>query len=156
MIFLITASVKTTKMKVMGALCVILAVIIALILFFFGGNGPEPSEEAVSRHVTDNSSRRDFIASMGWKTAEEPSSVVEVQLPAEFDEVLTKYNELQLASGMDLTPYLGKTVTKYSYKVENFPGSGEVYATLYVYDGTVIAADIASHTDSWQRSIDGK
>lgn len=140
----------------MGTLCVILAAIIAAILFIFGGNAPGPSEETVSRHVTDNSARRSFIASMGWETAEEPSSVAEVQLPSELDEVLTKYNELQLASGMDLTPYLGKAVTKYSYKVKNFPGSGEVYATLYVYDGTVIAADIASHTDSWQRSIDGK
>lgn len=153
---MLTASVKTTKTKVLGTLCVILAVIIALILFFFGGNAPEASSEAVSRHVTDNLSRREFIASRGWETEEEPSSVAEVSLPQEFDDVLTGYNELQLASGMDLTPYLGKTVMKYSYRVTNFPGSGEVYATLYVYDGTVVAADIASHTDYWQKSIDGK
>ncbi len=153
---MITASVKTTKMKVLGTLCVILAVIIAIILFFFGGKGPETSEETVSRHVTDNLSRRDFIASKGWETEEEPSSIIEISLPAEFDDVLTKYNELQLSSGMDLTPYLGKTVTQYSYKVTNCSESDEVYATLYVYNGTVIAADIASKTDSWQRSIDGK
>ena len=91
---MLTASVKTTKTKVLGTLCVILAVIIALILFFFGGNAPEASSEAVSRHVTDNLSRREFIASRGWETEEEPSSVAEVSLPQEFDDVLTGYNEL--------------------------------------------------------------
>lgn len=152
---MLTASVKTTKTKIIGTLCVILAVFIAAILFFFGGKGPEPSQEAVSRHVTDNESRREFIASKGWETEKEPSLVAEVQLPAEFDEVLTEYNKLQLASGMDITPYLGKTVTKYSYEVTNCSESNEVYATLYVRDKTVVAADIASHGDSWQRSIDG-
>lgn len=151
---MLTASVKTTKTKIIGTLCVILAVFIAAILFFFGGKGPEPSQEAVSRHVTDNESRREFIASK-WETEKEPSLVAEVQLPAEFDEVLTEYNKLQLASGMDITPYLGKTVTKYSYEVTNCSESNEVYATLYVRDKTVVAADIASHGDSWQRSIDG-
>ncbi len=153
---MITASVKTTKMKVLGMLCIILAVIIAAILFFFGGNSPETSEEAVSRHVTDNLSRKEFIASKGWETEEEPFSVTELSIPAEFDDVLTKYNELQLASGMDISPYLGKTVTKYCYKVTNCSESDDVYVTLYVYNEEVIAADIASHTDSWQRSIDGK
>ena len=98
----------------------------------------------------------EFISSFGWETEEEPQSVGEVLIPQEFDDVLSQYNELQKAAGMDLTPYLGKTVKKYSYAVKNYPGGGEAFATLYVYEGTVIAADVSSHTGGGQSSIDGK
>lgn len=152
---MITASVKTTKKKAIGIISVVLAFIIAAILFFSGGKEQETSKEALSRHVTDNESRRDFISSFGWETEKEPSSVAEVLIPSKFDAVLEDYNKIQLAGGMDLTPFLGKTVMKYSYPLKNYEG-GEAFATIYVYDGSVIAADISSHTDNTQYSIDCK
>lgn len=153
---MIMASFKTTRMRILGGACIALAVIIGIILFVFGGREEQTAQEAVSRRVTDNKSRTEFISSFGWETEEEPCSVGETVIPQEFDEVLTKYNELQKAAGMDLTPYLGKTVKKYSYAVKNYPGGGEAFATLYVYEGTVIAADVSSHTGGGQSSIDGK
>lgn len=151
MIFLITASVKTSRTKIIGTLCIILAVIIGLILFF-GGKGASDAAEAVSRRVADNEERREYLASKGVETAPEPSSIEDILLPAEMDETLMKYNEMQLGSGFDISPYLGKTVRKYVYPVE---GTEETFATLYIYKENIIAADIASHIEGWQKAVDG-
>ncbi|MBQ7875216.1 MAG: DUF4830 domain-containing protein [Oscillospiraceae bacterium] len=148
---MITASVKTSRTKIIGTLCIILAVIIGLILFF-GGKGASDAAEAVSRRVADNEERREYLASKGVETAPEPSSIEDILLPAEMDETLMKYNEMQLGSGFDISPYLGKTVRKYVYPVE---GTEETFATLYIYKENIIAADIASHIEGWQKAVDG-
>lgn len=148
---MITASVKTSRTKIIGILCIILAVIIAVILFF-GGNAAGDTAESVSRRVTDNEQRREYLASKGLETAGEPSSVEDIVLPAEMDEVLSEYNEMQKTAGFDLSPYLGKTVKKYVYPLSREP---ETFATLYIYDNRIIAADIASHTEGWQKAVDG-
>lgn len=148
---MLTASIKTTKTKILGTVCVILAAIIAIILFLAGESGKNAAE-SISLHVTNNEERTEYIVSKGFKTAEEPSSVEEVLLPEEFDEILYEYNEQQKKTGFDISPYLGKKVKKYVYPVD---GEEEIYATLYVYENTIIAADIASHTEGWQRPIDG-
>lgn len=153
---MMTATFKTTKARALGAACIVLAVIIAAILFIFGGKEEQSAQTALSRRVTDNKSRVEFISSFGWKAEEEPSEVGEVLIPQEFDDVLTKYNELQKAAGMDLTPYLGKTVKKYTYAISDYPDGGEAFATIYVYEGVVIAADVSSHTGGGQSGIDGK
>ena len=113
----------------------------------------ENAAESISLRVTNNGERMEYIASKGFKTALEPSAVDEVVLPKEMDEVLSEYNEIQLESGFDISPYLGKTVKRYVYPIE---GREEVFATLYVYEDKIIAADIASHKGGWQRAIDGK
>ncbi len=147
---MITASIKTTRTKIIGTLCIILAAIIAAILFFGGSKAPDAAE-SLSKRVTNNEERKEYLALKGIETAAEPSSVEEIILP-EDDEVFAKYCEMQKTAGFDLFPYLGKPVTRYIYRVE---GEEEVYAALYVYDGTVIAADIASHTEGWQKAVDG-
>lgn len=153
-VILISVSLKTTKSKILGATCIFLAVVIGILLFIFGGKGNETVSEAVSRYVIDNDSRRSFLASKGIETGDEPESVKDILFPDEFDEILSEYNELQQKSGFDIEPYLGKTVKKYVYKVTNYENEKEVYASLYVYNDTVIAADISSYTDSWQKGID--
>lgn len=147
---MLTASLKTTRTKILGTLCVILALIIAAILFF-GGRNAGNAAESLSRHVANNEQRREYLSSCGLEAALEPSSVSEVLLPEEMDDILSEYNEFQLESGFDLSPYLGKKVKKYVYQIE---GEEETFATLYVYEEKIIAADIASHTEGWQRAID--
>ena len=149
---MITVSVKTTKTKILGTICVVLAVIIALI-FLFGEKNAGNAAESISLRVVNNEERIGYIASKGLKTAEEPSSVEEVALPEEPDDILSEYSEMQKNSGFDLSPYFGKTVKKYVYPVLD---ETETFVTLYVYEDKIIAADIASHTEGWQRAIDGK
>ena len=148
---MITASVKTTRTKILGTVCVVLAVIIAAILFFVGENGADAAE-SISRRVANNEERMEYIASKGVKTSEEPFSVEEILLPEEPDEILLQYNEMQKKSGFDLSPYYGKTVRKYVYPAKD---ETETFVTLYIFEEKIIAADIASHTEGWQRPIDG-
>ena len=149
---MLTASVKTTKTKLLGTVCIVLAAIIAVILFF-GEKNAGNATESISRRVTNNEERIEYIASKGVKTAGEPFSVEEVLLPEEPDEILLQYNEIQKNSGFDFSPYYGKTVKKYVYPLLE---ETETFVTLYVFEEKIIAADIASHTEGWQRPIDGK
>ena len=148
---MITASVKTTKTKLIGILCIILAFVIAFILFF-GNKSPEKVAESISLHVADNEERKGYLLLKGIETAPEPISVQEVLLPKD-DAIFEKYCKMQKEAGFDLSSYLGKKVIKYVYEVLN---EDEVYATLYVYDNVIIATDIASHTEGWQKPVDGK
>jgi hypothetical protein len=59
--------------------------------------------------------------------------------------VFAAYNELQRTQGLDLTPYAGKTVERYTYTVTNYNGfDGTVLANLLVYRGRVIGGDVCS------------
>lgn len=147
---MITASVKTTKTKILGTICIILAFVVAIVLFF-SGEKAENAAESISLHVTNNEERVGYIASKGLKTVVEPYSVEEVLLPEEPDEILLKYNELQKNSGFDLSPYYGKMVKKYVYPVAE---KNETFVTLFVFEEKIIGADVASHIEGWQRPID--
>ena len=146
---MLTVSVKTTKTKIIGTLSVILALIIGLILFF-GSKGGENAAESISLRVTNNEERREYLSSKGIETLGEPLSVEEVILP-EKDPVFEKYCAMQKEAGFDLSPYLGKKVMKYVYPI---PEEEETYATIYIYKEKIIAADIASHIEGWQKAVD--
>ncbi len=149
---MLTATVKTTKTKLLSYICIILAVIIGIILFF-GAKASDEAENAVSLHVTDNSSRYEYLASKGIETAKEPTLIEEVLLPENPNEILIDYNLMQKEQGFDLSPYYGKTVKRYIYLLEN---EQETYATVYVFENKIIAGDISNHITGEQRPIDSK
>lgn len=94
--------------------------------------------------------RESFLSSLGWETEPGSEECKRVRLPDKLDGMMTKYNELQLARGLDLNDHLGEECEQYSFLLTNYPDCGmTVYATLYVQDGELIAGDI--HTSS----IDG-
>ena len=86
------------------------------------------------------------IARYGWDIDKMPVSFAEVVLPDKPDMVYEEYNKIQKAAGFDLTPYYGKTVTRYTYKVHNHKNDtgGSVYANILVYGGKMIGGDIMS------------
>ena len=73
-----------------------------------------------------------------------PVEMREVLIPAEFDDVYLRYNEVQRAQGMDLAPYAGKTCSQWIYRVTNYPSEEEVRAALLVLDGKIIGGDLSS------------
>ena len=85
-----------------------------------------------------------FFESYGFKLSEIPIETVDVTLPDTFTPVYENYNRLQKQSNLDLTPYLGKTVKRYTYTVLNFPFETDspVRANALVYQGKIIAADL--------------
>ena len=75
----------------------------------------------------------------------EPLEIREVEIPEEFDQVYTRYNQLQQEQGMDLLPYAGQTCKQWIYRVTNYPDPmEEVRAVLLVYEGQVVGGDISS------------
>lgn len=92
-----------------------------------------------------NEARIAFLESYGWQVEPEPVKTQQVIVPADPSEVFLRYNELQISQGYDLLQYSGKELTRYVYRITNYPDeSGVYYATLLVKDGQVVGADVAS------------
>ena len=66
-----------------------------------------------------------------------------MSIPTEFNEVFTRYNELQQSQGFDLAPYAGKRAKRYVYRVTEGVEGDNICATLLIYKDTVIGADLS-------------
>lgn len=140
-----TAKVNLKKIAII--LAAVVGVILALILLFGGSD----SESTSTQPLSGNDGRLAFLQGMGWQVTTSPVESGQVRIPTEQTPVYQRYNELQKSQGYDLTEYAGKTVMRYVYKVNNFPGATEpVYATLLVYKDQVIGGDI---TDTAAKGI---
>ena len=94
--------------------------------------------------VSTNEERVAFIERFGIKVEQTPKEERSFPIPENFDRVILGYNELQKKQGLDLSRYVKKRVTRYTYRVTNHMSEGEVYANLFIYRGRVVAADISS------------
>lgn len=139
---------KVDKKKIAIVLAAAAAVILGLILLFGGGDKSTPTAGA---SADTNDSRVQFLKSFGWDVTVSPAETSQVRIPKQSTEVYERYNALQKSQGYDLTPYAGKTVMRYVYKIKNYPGATDpVYATLLVYKGTVIGGDV---TDTGAKGV---
>ena len=131
---------KVDFKKIVIGLVAVAAVIVALILVFGGGKDAEPTATGT---ISNNDARVQFLKSFGWEVSTSPTESSQVKIPAESTEIYDRYNALQKSQGYDLAPYAGKTVMRYVYKINNFPGATEpVYATLLVYKNQIIGGDV--------------
>lgn len=93
----------------------------------------------------EESDRIAILSQFGWEVEEPAHDTAQVVIPKEFDKIFSAYNNIQLSQGLDLAPYRGKEVTRYTYRVKNYPDyEGTVYANLFVYKNRVIGADVCS------------
>ena len=135
-----TAKVDMKRIAII--LAAIVGVILAIILLF-GGSGD--SAPASVNAVSGNDGRVKFLEKAGWQISASPVESGQVKIPEAPTEVYTRYNALQKSQGYDLNQYAGKTVMRYVYKVNNFPGATEpVYATLLVYKDEVIGGYVTN------------
>ena len=133
----LTAKVDKKKIALIAAAVVVL--VIGLIVLFSGDNAAPTAAPTVS----GNDGRVAFLKSFGWEVTTSPAESGQVRIPAESSEVFDRYNALQKAQGYDLSQYAGKTVMRYVYQVNNYPGATEpVYATLLVYKNQIIGGDV--------------
>ena len=134
-----TAKVDMKKIAII--LAAVVGVILAIVLLF-GGSG-NAAETAAT--VSGNDSRVQFLKDFGWQVTETPAQSGQVKIPAESSEVFDRYNALQKSQGYDLSQFAGKTVMRYVYQINNFPGATEpVYATLLVYKNQIIGGDVTN------------
>lgn len=132
---------KVDMKKIIIALVAVAALILGLVLLF-GGNSGEATPTAASG-VNNNDARVEFLKGFGWDVSISPKESSQVRIPDETTEVFDRYNALQKSQGYDLSQYAGKSVMRYVYKVNNFPGATEpVYATVLVYKNQVIGGDV--------------
>ncbi len=130
-------------------LFLIIVAVIAVILLTFAESMAQGSAESKAVIGADVSLKSDeyisFLAGYGWEVKDEAKEECEVTLPKTPNKVISRYNELQLSQGFDLTPYFGKKVKRVSYKITNYPDTDEdVYANLIIFDGKIIGGDICT------------
>ena len=135
--------VMTAKVDIKKVIAV-LAVIVVLIIGIVALSGGDSAASATSATtVSSNDDRVKFLTELGWEVSTSPTESSQVRIPKDSSEVFDRYNALQKSQGYDLTPYMGKTVMRYVYKIENYPNATEpVYATLLVHKNQIIGGDI--------------
>ena len=133
-----TAKVDMKKLLIIAG--AVVAVILALVLLLGGSKDAADTAAPVS---TGNDARVEFLKGYGWEVAASPTESGQVRIPQDQSEVFDRYNALQKSQGYDLSQYAGKTVMRYVYKVNNYPGATDpVYATVLVYKNEIIGGDI--------------
>ena len=89
---------------------------------------------------TNSASR---ISSLGWQVGEQPIETLTVTLGETLEEPYLSYNEIQRAQGFDLARCCGKTLSRYTYVVTNYPDASlPCQLDLYVCEGVIAAGDI--------------
>ena len=130
---------KVDFKKIMLGLIAAAALILALILLLGGNDTTQTAAPALSA----NDGRVKFLTDFGWDVTTSPAESGRVRIPDQPSEVFDRYNTLQKGQGYDLSKYAGKTVMRYVYKINNYPGATEpVYATLLVYKNQIIGGDV--------------
>jgi hypothetical protein len=139
-------TIKASKLKFFAALfCAfgVLALLIALVPDY-----DDYADVAAVSYKFDgidtNEERIAFLEQFGYKISKEPNEIVDVVIPEEFDSVYTEYNDIQREQGLNLKKYKGKTATRYTYTINEYPGyeNGEVIANLLIYKSKIIGGDI--------------
>ena len=134
-----TAKVDKKKIAVIAA--VVVGLILAIVLLFNGGDNAAETAATVS----GNDSRIAFLRETGWDVTETPVQSGQVKIPDAQSEIFDRYNALQKSQGYDLSQYAGKTVMRYVYQINNYPGATDpVYATLLVYKNQIIGGDVTN------------
>ncbi len=138
---------KVDMKKILLILAAIAAVILAIVLLVGEGDSVQTAAPAEG----SNDARVKFLTDFGWDVTTSPKESSRVKIPKETTEVFDRYNTLQKGQGYDLSKFAGKTVMRYVYQVNNYPGSTQpVYATLLVYKNKVIGGDVTDTSASGQ------
>ena len=144
-------SVKATTLKLAAVISAAVISLAAIILLVpeYTPKTTAAIAQTVSQYnyekIKTNEDRINFLKQFGWELDGEIKEEVSMKIPAEFDKVMKTYNELQKRGGFDLSKYKGREVTRYTYKITNYPEyDGEVLANVIIYKNRVIGGDICS------------
>lgn len=139
---MLVMTAKVDKKKIAIIFAAVVVAVAALIMLFSGGGDTTPT---ASPAVSGNDARIAFLKGFGWDVTTSPVESNQVRIPEKASEVFDRYNALQKSQGYDLSAYAGKTVMRYVYKINNYPGATEpVYATLLIYKDQIIGGDVTN------------
>lgn len=140
-------SAKISKQKLIFGLLAAVGVIALLVVLLTASEEPKLPSETVSQTLdgATNEDRVAFLQSFGWQVANTPTQTQEVRIPDAFNEVFTRYNQLQQTQGFDLSQQAGKPAKRYVYAITNYPGgSTDCYATVLVHKNKIIGGDVTN------------
>ncbi len=141
--FIYTVRASSIKFFAVIALCVAALLILVSVgsadAYAYVGN-----TEINYGGIKTNEDRIAFIEGFGLRVKETPTTEESYTMPDNFDRIISGYNEIQKAQGLDLTKYKNKRVTHYAYEVTNYDYDGVVYVNLCVYKNRIVACDISS------------
>lgn len=131
---------KTALTRVRALVIVAAAAAILLSLIFLRWQNSEKNE------LMTTEGRKMFLSELGWEIDPDSESYKSVLLPQTMEGIMEEYNRLQLEQGFDLSQHCGEECEQFCYTVTNYPNcDNTVYATLYLQNGKLIAADIHSN-----------
>ncbi len=141
---IVTAKIRWKKCLL--ALAAAAAVILAVVILVGALGGGDSTAAFGSKTGKDNDSRVAYLNELGWEVDPSPVSEEEVLIPETLDaETYGAYLTLQEEAGFDLARYAGKTVTRYTYEVLNYPtGETGIVAGLLVYKDKIIGGEVMS------------
>ena len=144
-------TLRASTLKFFSIIGIALIALISLIIFVPGNEAASTSAILAEKEkinfdkIRSNEDRIAFLAQYGWEVSPQPLEEATLTIPAEFDKIMKTYNELQKQQGLDLSKYKGKSVTRCTYEITNYPSaSGKVLATIVLYKNRVIGGDICS------------
>lgn len=157
--FIITKKIHRARL---AAGLAIFAVAVAFVGAGFGlAHNIRSAEAAASPHpdptgVRSNQDRVAYLEAWGWLVNPEPAAIEEVLIPETFDASYDEYLALQESQGFDIQRYAGKTVKRYTYQVNNYPGLQEgIWASILVHKKTVVGGEIFSaQGDGFTQSLE--
>ena len=132
---------KVDMKKTMLILAAAAALILSAILLF--GGSEQDTAQTAAPSVSSNDGRVKFLTDFGWDVTTSPTQSSQVKIPEEESDVFSRYNALQKSQGYDLSKFAGKSVMRYVFQINNYPGATQpVYATLLVYKNQIIGGDV--------------
>jgi len=148
--FFMTA--KLSKKKLLLAAAVLVLLILAAVLLLSRDAGEVDAEELL---LSTNAERVEYLRSYGWEVDPEALETLQLLLPDVLPESYRDYNDLQKQQGFNLEDCLGKQITRYTYRVVNYPNRPDgVQANLYICENRPVAGDvIASGADGFQSGL---
>lgn len=95
---------------------------------------------SIGNKILTNEDRVELINSLGYTVLPESVEDKQIIIPNEFNDVYSKYNELQQKSGFDLKNFSGLKANVYKYKVDG----KDLYVNIILCDGVLIGGDVSS------------
>lgn len=116
--------------------------------------GCQEAEEPQAVRAADNRARVAYLESLGWQVTEEPLETLSLLLPEDLSGQ-ADYARLQEELGLPFAQCGGKTVTRYTYTVLNYPELPQgVQLNLLLWGDQVIGGDVMSLGENgFQRSL---
>ena len=141
--FALSVSPKQSK-RLLAVVCAVftaLAVVCVIAVVHLTDKPPETAvagEKTISLR-TDGNDCGAFFRQLGLTAGATPVMEKTVRIPGEFDEVYTRYNELQKQAGLDLMPYRGLQAKQLTFELQN---AAVRYAVVLIKENRVIGGHL--------------